>query len=67
MSLFEVNLSPNNKDGKFKITGRLFTGQKILLTSATPQAADKENPLRLVGSERVGDHILATFKLAKLP
>jgi hypothetical protein len=63
---FEVNLSSNNKDGNFKITGRLFTGQKILLTSGTAQAADKQNPLRLIGFERIGDHIRATFKLVKL-
>jgi hypothetical protein len=63
---FEVTLSPQNRDGTFKITGKLFTGQKLLLTSGTGDA-DKENPLKLVGRERSGDHLKLTFRLNRLP
>jgi hypothetical protein len=63
---FEVHFSPNNKDANFRITGRLFTGQKLFLTSGTGDSADKENPLKLIGRERSGDHFKLTFRLNKL-
>ena len=63
---FEIDLSSSNKDGNFKIAGRLVNGQKLLLTSGIGDS-DKDNPLKLIGREKSSDHYKLTFKLGKLP
>jgi hypothetical protein len=62
---FEVLLSPDNKGGNFKVSGKLFNGQKLLVTSGTGDT-DKDNPLKIMGREKVGDRIKLTFRLNKI-
>jgi hypothetical protein len=58
---FAVMLSPENRNGNFKLTGKLFDGRKIAMNSET--ASGNKSPFRLIGSGKVGECVRLTFVL----